>query len=59
MGVIPTECKNSTIVSCYKRKGDCLERGNYSGLNLTDQILKIFERIIEKLIRQQVDTDEM
>ena len=36
-----------------------LEIGFYRGVKLTDQILKIAERTIEKLIRQQVDTDEM
>ena len=38
----------STIVNCYKRKGDSLERRNYRGLKLTDQILKTTERITEK-----------
>ena len=39
------------IVNWYKGKGDSLERGKYRGLKLTDQILQIAERIIEKLIR--------
>ena len=43
----------------YKGKGNSLERGNYRGLKLTDQILKIAEKNIEKLIRQQVDIGEM
>ena len=36
-----------------------MKRGNYRGLKLTDQILKITERIIEKLMRQHVDIDDM
>ena len=36
-----------------------MERGNYWGLKLRDQILKIAERIIERFIRQQVDINEM
>ena len=32
-----------------------LDRGNYRGLKLTDQVLKVLERIIEQLVRQQVD----
>ena len=44
---------------CYKAKGDSLEKGNIRGLKLTDHILKITGRITEKLIRQQVDIDEM
>ena len=43
-GVIPAEWELNTIVNCYKEKGDSLERGNYRGLKLTDQILKIAER---------------
>ena len=36
-----------------------MERGNYWGLKLRDQILKTAERIIERFIRQQVDTNEL
>ena len=57
--VIPAEWKLSTIVNCDKWKGDSLERGNYREMKLTDQILKIVERIVEKLIRQQVEINEM
>ena len=38
----------STIVNCLKGKRQYLERGNYWGLILTDQILKIADGIIEK-----------
>ena len=58
-GVVPAEWELSTIVNCYKGKGDVLERGNYRGLKLTDQILKVMERVVEKLIRQKVDIDQM
>ena len=57
-GVIPPAWKLNTIVNCYNKKGDSLERGNYRGLKLTDQILKIADRITEELIKQQVDADE-
>ena len=52
VGVIPAERELSSIVNCCcKRKRDCLERGNCSrGMKLTDQILKIAGRIIEKLM---------
>ena len=39
--------------------GDYLERRNYTGPKLTDQILKKAERIIKKLIQWQVKNDEM
>ena len=59
VGVLGAEWELSTIVNCYKEKGDSLEKENYRGLELTDQILKIADRIIEKFMRQQVDIDEI
>ena len=38
-------------------KGDALERGNYSGLKLTEQVTKVLERIVDDLIRQVVSID--
>ena len=58
-GCIPIDWELSTIVNCYKGKGDALDRGNYRGLKLTDQVLKVLERIIEQLVRQQVDINGM
>ena len=55
--VIPGEWELSTIVNCHKGKGDALEGENYRGLKLTDQILKVAESVIQKLIKQQVDID--
>ena len=46
-------------MNCYKGKEDVLDRRNCRELKLTDQILKIIQRTIKKLIRQQVDIDEM
>ena len=48
-----------TIADCYKGKDDSIERGNYRELSLINQLVKLAERIIEKLIRQQVEVDEM
>ena len=59
VGVLGAEWELSTTVNCYKEKGDSLEKENYRGLELTDQILKIADRIIEKFMRQQVDIDEI
>ena len=55
--VFPAEWELSTIVNCCKWEGDFLERGNYRRLKLTEQILKIAERITKKLIRQDVDVE--
>ena len=39
-------------------KGDVLDRGNYRGLKLTEQAMKILERIVDGLIRQVVSIDD-
>ena len=44
-GVFPAEWELSTIVNFYKGKEDDLERGNYRGLKLTDQILKYLREV--------------
>ena len=58
-GAIPTEWELSTIVNRCKEKGSSLDKRNYRGLKITNQILKIARRIIENLIREQVDMDKM
>ena len=55
-GKVPSDWKQSFIVCFYKGKGDALERGNYRGLKLTEQV--ILERIVDGLIRQLVSMDD-
>ena len=38
---IPSEWQESHIVSVYKGKGDALNRSNYRGLKLIDQVMKV------------------
>ena len=57
-GKVPSDWEQSFIVCLYKGKGDALERGNYRGLKLTEQIMKVLERIVDGLIRQVVSTDD-
>ena len=45
---------NKASLSLYKEKGDALDRGNYRGLKLTEQAMKVIERIVYSLIRQVV-----
>ena len=54
----PTGSSLSFIVCLYKGKGDALERGNYRGLKLTEQVMKVLERIVDGLIRQVLSTDD-
>ena len=57
-GKVPSDWEQSFIVCLYKGKGDALERGNYRGLKLTEQVMKILERIVDGLIRQWVSIDD-
>ena len=56
-GKVPSDWEQSFIICLYKGKGDALERGNYHGLKLTEQVMKIWERIVDSLIRQLVSID--
>ena len=49
----------SYIINCYKGKVDALLRGNYSGVKLLDQVMKVMEHVLATIIRTQVDIDAM
>ena len=53
-GKVPADWEQSFIVCLYKGKGDALDGGNYRGLKLTEQAMKV----IDSLIRQVVTIDE-
>ena len=57
-GKVRSDWEQSFIVCLYKGKGDALERGNYSGLKLTEYVMKILERIVDSLIKQLVSIDD-
>ena len=44
-GKVPSDWEQSFIVCLYKGKEDALERGNYLGLKLTEQVMKVMERM--------------
>ena len=46
-GKVPSDWEQIFIVCLYKGKGDALERGNYHGLKLTEQVVKVLERIVD------------
>ena len=52
---IPSEWQESHLVSVYKDKDDALNRSNYGGLKLIDQVIKVLERVVEGFIRQSGD----
>ena len=53
-GKVPSVWDQSFIVCLCKGKGGALERGNYRGLKLTEQVMKVLERIVDGFIRQEV-----
>ena len=57
-GKVPSDWEQSFIVCLYKGKGDAKERGNYRGFKLTEQVMKILERIVDSLIRQLMSMDD-
>ena len=57
-GKVPTDWEESFILCLYKGKGDALDRGSYRGLKLTEQVMKVLERILDTIIREQVSIDE-
>ena len=57
-GKVPSDWEQSFIACLYKGKGDALDGGSYHGLKLTEQVLKVLERIVDSLIRQVVSNDD-
>ena len=58
-GVIPEEWQESTILNLFKGKGDALVRGNYRGLKLTEQVMKVLEGVLESAVRGMVDVNKL
>ena len=49
---IPTEWRDSVIIPIYKEKGDIQDCGNYRGIKLLSHTMKIWERIIDRRLRE-------
>ena len=47
------------IVSLYKDKSDAVSRDNYRDLKMLDEVMSIIERVLDSVIRSQVDIDSM
>ena len=56
---IPDDWKKSWMVTVYKGKGDALDCGSYRGIKLLDHAMKVFERVMEKRVRRNVNLEEM
>lgn len=55
---IPEEWRDSILVPVFKNKGDIQDCSNYRGIKLTSHSLKLWERIIEKRLREKVSISE-
>ena len=56
---VPSDWTLSYTVSLYKGKSDALSRENYRGFKVLDQVMKIIERVLDSVIRSQIDIDSM
>ena len=57
--MIPSDWEESFIWNIYKRKGEALVRGNYRGLKLTDQVMKLLEQVLDFNIHEMVNINEV
>ena len=55
---IPDEWRESVLVPIYKEKGDVEECQNYRGIKLLSHTMKIWERIVDKRVRGEVEVAE-
>ena len=58
-GVIPANLEESYIMNFYKGKGEVLNCGNYQGLKLTDEVMKLVERVLKPIIRRMARIDHI
>ena len=47
------------MISVLKVKGDALECGSFRGIKLLDQVMKVFERVMERKTKNLVSLDDM
>ena len=48
----PEEWRYSVLIPIFKNKGDVQSCSNYRGIKLTSHTMKLWERIIERLLRK-------
>ena len=55
---IPSAWRDSVLVPIFKEKGDIQECNNYRGINLLTHIFKIWERVLDRRVRECTDIHE-
>ena len=55
---MPKEWMESFIITIYKEKGEIHDCGHYRGIKLMPQRMKLWERIIEAMVRAETSIGE-
>jgi len=55
---MPKEWRVSTVIPLYKNKGDIQDCNNFSGIKLLSHTMKLWERVIDRRIREGVEISE-
>ena len=55
---ILADWKGGFILNLYKGEGEAFDRGSYCGLELTDQVMKLLEWVLDFYICETVNIDE-
>ena len=55
---MPEEWRKSTLIPIFKNKGDIQNCANYRGIKLMSHTMKLWERIIERRLRQETQINE-
>ena len=55
---MPEEWRDSVIVPIFKEKGDIQDCGNYRGIKMIYHTMKIWERIIDRRMREETSMGE-
>ena len=55
---IPDEWRSSILIPVFKNKGDTLQCNNYRGIKLICHAMKLYERVLERRIRDCVSISD-
>ena len=56
---MPDEWALSVVVPIFKEKGDAMSCGAYRGVKLLGHVMKIVEKVLQRLLWRMVKVDEM
>ena len=56
---MPKGWEKSGIVPIYKQKGDTLDNGNFRAIKLLEHRKKMFEKVLERILRKLITINNM